>query len=33
MARLRESEAILLLAKGRESLKNPDFDPVPVVKD
>ena len=31
-ALITEEERIVLLANGRESLENPDFDPAPVVK-
>ncbi|CUJ52893.1 Protein of uncharacterised function (DUF2958) [Achromobacter xylosoxidans] len=29
---ITETQRIMLLANGRESLQNPDFDPAPVVK-
>jgi hypothetical protein len=29
---ITDEQRFLLLANGRESLQNPDFDPVPVVK-
>lgn len=31
-ALITDEQRILLLAKGRESLENPNFDPAPVVK-
>lgn len=31
-ALITDEQRILLLANGRESLENPDFDPAPVVK-
>ncbi|OWG12382.1 hypothetical protein KDK82_6167 [Delftia sp. K82] len=31
-ALITDEQRIVLLANGRESLENPDFDPAPVVK-
>ncbi|OZI16205.1 DUF2958 domain-containing protein [Bordetella genomosp. 7] len=31
-ALITDEQRVMLLANGRESLENPDFDPVPVVK-
>ena len=31
-ALITDEQRVMLLANGRESLQNPDFDPAPVVK-
>lgn len=31
-ALITDEQRVLLLASGRETLQNPDFDPAPVVK-